>query len=145
MAVRTDESLVAGVIEVDEDIPLTPFISAASILVDRVSAQSEKNKTLVNAIYFLEPKDSSDPSVDQQLQTIETWLAAHFYAMRDPRPTQEGAGSVNVTYQSAVDLNLYTSHYGQMAMVLDVTNTLRNLSAGKRHVASVSWLGKSCR
>lgn len=112
------------------------------MLVDRVKAADVKNRTLVNGVYFLDPVESGDPTVEEILAEIETYLSAHFYTLRDPRASQEQAGSVGATYQSAVDLNLYTSHYGQMAMTLDVTNTLRNLSDGKRPTPpSVTWLG----
>lgn len=119
---RTTPLLVAGIIEVDATIPLTPFIAAASAMVDSIAEESGHNADL--------------------LQQIETWLAAHFYTVRDPRATQERAGSVAVSYQSAVDLGLSTSHYGQMAMVLDTSGLLRRESHGKVK-AGVTWLGTS--
>jgi len=117
---RTTPELVAGIIEVDGSITLDPFILAASVLVDDIAEKSGH---------------SSD-----RLQLIETWLAAHFYTVRDPRPTSERASTIEVRYQSAVDLNLNTSHYGQMAMTLDTSGQLRAISAGKRK-PSVTWLG----
>lgn len=117
---RSTSELVGKIIEVDTKIDVDPFIVAASSLVDQVEA----------ATTFSEEK----------LQLIETWLSAHFYCMRDPRAVSEKAGPVGQTYQSKVDLNLATSHYGQMAMVLDTSGTLRALSRGRVNV-SVKWLG----
>lgn len=122
MAIRTTSELVAGIIEVDEAIPLEPFILAASLLVDKVAA---------------------DENVDHDattLEVIERWLSAHFYAQRDPRPTSERAGTVSQSLQSAVAVGLDNTHYGQMAMTLDTSGRLRSLSKGKRR-ASVTWLG----
>lgn len=118
--IRTDATLVAGIIEVDLDIPLDPFISVASELVDVIDAKAVLTT--------------------ERLIKIETWLSAHFYCMRDPRAEREEAGSVRATYQSKVDLFLSTSHYGQMAMVLDTTNTLRAMSKGAMQ-PGVTWLG----
>ena len=121
MAIRTTEEAVSGIIEVDSDISLTPFIETANNLVDRVAA--------------------SDSSVSSAtLELIERYLSAHFYTLRDPRPVSERAGTVWVQHQSRVDLGLKTSHYGQMAIALDPTGTLKALSDGRR-AAGVTWLG----
>ncbi len=75
-----------------------------------------------------------------RLQLIETWLTAHFYTIRDPRVVHEKAGSVMAAYQTKVDVGLSTSHYGQMAMILDTSGVLRRLSKGKVR-PGVAWLG----
>jgi len=122
MAIRTTSDLVKGIIEVDTTISLDPFILAASALVDDIASDSGHDAA--------------------RLQLIETWLSAHFYTVRDPRTTQERAGTVAASFQSAVDLNLNTSHYGQMAMTLDTSGLLRSLSNKKgRRQANVTWLG----
>ncbi len=119
--VRTTQELVAGIIELDPRISdLSPFITAASLLVDEVDAKSDL--------------------ASENLQVIETWLAAHFYAIRDPRSLVEKAGSVSQTIESKVDLNLSVTRYGQMAMVLDTSGTLRALSNGRVSL-KVTWLG----
>lgn len=130
MAVRTTDELVAGIIEVNVSIPLTPFIFPANELVTEVC---------VPAAY-----------TDERLELIERFLAAHFYTLRDPRTTDEKAGSVSATYQSKVDLFLSTSHYGQTAMVLDTAGGLAKLNALQKdpsvdasttRTSSVVWLG----
>lgn len=118
---RTTAELVGGIIEVDVNISLDPFLTTASTLVDDV-----------------ELNDSS--LTDARLELIERWLAAHFYCMRDPRAVSERAGPVSATYQSKVDLRLNLSHYGQMAIILDTSGYLRSLSSG-RITPSVTWVG----
>lgn len=121
---RTTSELVAEIIEVDVDISLTPFITAANALVTELLVGKHD---------------------DERLELIERWLSAHFYTNRDPRPTDEKAGPVSAEYQSKVDLFLSTSHYGQMAIVLDTSGELAKLNnqakEGKRTV-SAHWLGK---
>jgi hypothetical protein len=107
---RTTSALVAGIIEVDEDINLTPFIEAANILVTQCCT------------------DLTDDYTTDELEKIETWLAAHFYTVRDMRAVSEKAGSVSERFQSKVDLGLSTSHYGQMAMTLDYQGGLASLN-----------------
>lgn len=119
--IRTTAELVAGIIEVDGPINLGPFLLTASTLVDLV-------------------QDAGDLS-SETLELIERWLSAHFYSVRDPRPTSEKAGPVGASYQSKVDLNLASSHYGQTAMVLDTTGTLKKLNKDRLVKASVTWLG----
>jgi len=129
---------VAAVIEVDEDIPLDPFISAASSLVDRLEKVAIQKNLLID--------DEDGKSRDEKLAEIETWLAAHFYAMRDPRVVSEGAGPVNATYQSAVALRLMSSQYGQMACTLDETGYLEAVNSGRPggpRKVGVFWGGKN--
>ena len=123
---RTNEDSVGEIIEVDVNIDLTPFIDTANSLVEEIASSSGHD--------------------DARLELIERYLAAHFYTLRDPRPTSEKAGSVGVNYQSKVDLNLKTSHYGQTALVLDTSGLLAAInnraSRGKKTV-SVHWLGQT--
>ncbi len=121
---RTTPTLVAGIIEVDPNIDLTPFIFPANELVTQ----------LLTSAGF----------TPERLELIERYLAAHFYTLRDPRPTSEQAGSVGTSYQNRVDLYLCTSHYGQMAIILDTSGALSQLNM--QHVKrklSVTWLGES--
>ncbi len=121
MAIRTTDEAVEGIIEVDETISLTPFIETASALTDDVAAA---DSTITAA----------------RLELIERYLSAHFYTLRDPRPTAERAGPVSTNYQSNVGQGFKSSHYGQMAISLDSSGTLKRMSEGKR-VGGVTWLG----
>lgn len=135
---RTTAAAIAGVIEVDADIvpndaAMLPFITVANELV------TEYCTGTVHGPFT--------PYTDARLELIERWLAAHFYTNRDPRLASEGAGTVNASYQSRVDLGFDTSHYGQTAMRLDTNGGLAQLNAimkkGQPRVA-VAYLGKHC-
>jgi len=118
---RTTSGQVAEIIEVDVTIGLTPFMSVANELVTEVCSDAGYT--------------------DERLELIERWLSAHFYTNRDPRAVSEHAGPVGATYQSAVDLNLNTSHYGQTAMLLDTAGGLAGLNKQRKRIGSVTWLG----
>jgi hypothetical protein len=119
----TTAELVAGLIEVDADISLDPFIATATAFVSEIPA--------------------SAGLATERLELIERYLSAHFYTHRDPRPVSERAGPVSAEYQSKVDLNLSTSHYGQTAMMLDTSGTLATLSRLSKRVGGVTWLGQA--
>ena len=126
MAVRTTSVAVGLIIEVDASISLTSFIEAANALVMEVCSTDDYDAT--------------------RLELIERWLSAHFYAIREARPTNERAGSVGASYQSKVDLGFDVTHYGQMAMRLDTAGGLAALNAeakkGGSRTATVTWAGK---
>lgn len=132
---RTTAELVGGVIEVDSNAvaSLAPFIAAASALVTRVCEPK----------YDLTSQDDIDA-----LTLVETWLAAHFYAIRDNRVASEGVGSVHASYQHRLGLILAVTMHGQMAMSLDTSGALaaysKQLEQGKNQTVGVSWLGTSC-
>lgn len=126
--IRTTPELVAGILLTAPTVPVDPFVLAASILVDRIE------------------EDSASPS-GEVLTVIETWLAAHFYCIRLPRRESERAGDVWATYMSKVDLNLSVTHYGQQAMVLDPTGTLKALNEPKaknKRRVGVHYVGGDC-
>jgi hypothetical protein len=125
---RTTAILVGAIIEVDETIDLDPFIAVANELVTEICSDSGYSA--------------------ERLELIERWLSAHFYTNRDPRASEEKAGPVSAVYQSKVDLNLSTSHYGQTAMTLDTKGGLAALNAsiikGRiKRALTVTWLGTS--
>ncbi len=124
---RTTDALVEGIIEVDSAILLAPFIDAANMLVTKFCT------------------DLVDDYTAAELIKIETWLAAHFYTVREGRAFEERAGPVSERKQSKVDLGFATSHYGQMAMTLDYYGGLAALNErikqGKANRISVTWLG----
>lgn len=127
MAVRTTDEKVKEIIEVDTSISLTPFISIANDLVTECCT----NLTVDYTVAYL--------------VKIETWLAAHFYSIRDMRTESERAGPVSEKFQSKVDVGFSTSHYGQAAMRLDYKGGLAGLDRKIRkgvRVPSMTWLGK---
>jgi len=125
MAVRTTSEAVAGIIEVDASISLTPFIEVANALVTKCCSEDDYD--------------------DTWLELIERWLSAHFYAQRDVRPSQERAGPVSMSYESEIGLGFDNTRYGQMAMRLDTEGGLSALNQqakqGGKITAGISWLG----
>lgn len=122
---RTTSALIGGIIEVDEDIVLTPFIETANAFVTEHCSEDDYDAV--------------------RLELIERWLAAHFYTVRDMRAESEKAGSTMEKKQSKVDLGFDTSHYGQIAMRLDTRGGLSRLNEQAKRGGGVSvgaaWLG----
>jgi hypothetical protein len=117
-----------GTISEEPAISLTPFIRQANILVD-----------------WLHSKDTDNELNDTALTAIEVQLAAHFYSVqRDPQLQSKSTDGASGSYQGATGFSLQATHYGQNAMLLDVTGNLtkRNIEAqqGKR-VSVTTWLG----
>lgn len=132
---RTTSTAVGKIIEVDSNTwtDLTPFIDTANELVTEVCAG-------------VLDENGEPYYTDTRLELIERWLAAHFYAIADPRAGQEKAGPVSIEYQYKVDLNLNVTTYGQQAMILDSKGGLARLNQqvadGRlRSGPSVTWLG----
>lgn len=123
---RTDATKVGKVIAVDAAITdLTPFINAANTLVTELC---------VPAGYDAD-----------RLEQIETWLASHFYAIRDPRLQSEGAAGASGSYQGQTAMMLSGTSYGQQSMLLDTAGALASLndgiSKGRRPRIGAYWLG----
>lgn len=130
---RTTMAQIAGIIELDaeivpDDAAMLPFIEIANELVTECCTGT---------------KGPASAYSDVRLELIERWLAAHFYAQRDPRYASESAG-VSVSYQSSVAIGFDNTHYGQQAMRLDTNGALaannENAKKGRRR-ASGYWLG----
>lgn len=127
---RTDSSSVQGILleNYDGSSSLSPFIAAAGALTDKVSS------------------NDSDGILDAtDLELIERWLSAHFYAAGpDMLPQSKGTGRANASFQGQTGMFLKSTYYGQMAMLLDTTGYLGVLQQDAergRGVASASWLG----
>lgn len=128
MSARTTAELVSSIIEVDTVVvtDLSPFIDAAHHLVNRCC--------------------SEDDYTESELELIERWLAAHFYAVRDPRVSSEAVSGVSQSFQYQVGLNLALTTYGQQAMLLDTEGGLSALNgqvtAGRGKITpGASWIG----
>lgn len=109
-------------------IPLTSFINQANIMVN-----------------WLASVDDDSELDSDTLTAIEVQLAAHFYAVqRDPQYQSKATSGASGSFQGATSFSLQATHYGQTALLMDITGKLtkRNLEAqqGKR-VVSTTWLG----
>ncbi len=115
MAERADVPGVCAIIDTDlENNQVEPFIDVANVMVDN---------ELLNA---------TPPLSDAILEKIETYLAAHFLTLFDPRVVKEQADTVSFTYESAVAMGLDSSKFGQMAQILDSSGRLKQLNKADR-------------
>jgi len=105
----------------DTDITLTPFITAASQIVDTKLL----NKGLT----------------DEQLKEIERWLSAHLAANSDMRADRQEMGDSRVEYNRKYGLGLDSTMYGQQVKVLDTTGIMSNLSKRRAQINVISEYG----
>lgn len=131
---RTDADAVGGLLEVDVDIDLDPFIESANFLVTKVCVVADSGYD------------------DVQLEIIERYLAAHFYGLRDPSRTQEQIDVVRDMFETnKVDLGLQLTRWGQQALRFDTNGYLAALDNAVKDVTkplpgglrnrSIMWLG----
>lgn len=128
-ALLITKSDTGGIVEVEEGDILTPYIDAAHSLLNAAIARTEANYGLAHETI------------------IETWLAAHFYAVFAPRESQEAVKGIIAEYEGKTDLGLNFTRYGQQAMLLDYMGGLSQINEmiqeGKTPVKiGITWLGK---
>lgn len=130
MAIRTNDSEVRAVIQMRATVSTTPFITAASALVD-----------------WIETCDDADANVltSSQLLTLETFLAAHFVAVRDEQWSSTSNAGRSGSRQGQTQLHFNSTFWGQTALQLDVSGCLAKrqaeILAGGRAKATFLWLG----
>ncbi len=124
MAIRTTSQAVRAAIETDSTIDVEPFIRTANALTNKVSS-ADSDSTLDAEILF----------------EIETYLAAHFYALRDPQYLEKKTGDASAVFQGRTGMKLDSTLWGQMAIAMDLTGFLASVNVGRRK-ASLTWLGK---
>ena len=123
MAIRTNPAAIRAAVPTVGTTDLGPFIRTANALTDKVS--SNDSESLLN---------------DAMLFEIETYLAAHFYALYDPAYTERKTGEASGKFQGEYGKRLESTDWGQTAMMLDLTGYLDGVNRGKIK-ASVAWLG----
>jgi len=116
---RTTTAEVKKIIDTDLT-DLDAFILPAGQLADQVAAA---DSSLAAAI----------------LEEIECWLAAHFTSMRDQQAVKSTVGPTSFTYSGKTGMGLEFTRYGQMALLLDTTGTLRGLGRRKTAVSSLGY------
>jgi hypothetical protein len=130
MSYRSNAAQVREVLETDEDIQVEPFIKAANSIVNWLYAHCAEMASL-----------STD-----DLELIETWLAAHYYSQKDPALTQRTTGGASGSFQGQVAMYFEGTWYGQKAMELDHSGCLakrqQELKTGQKTSASIGWAGK---
>lgn len=130
MSCRTSPEQVQGVLLKDYDSvdspSLVPFITAANLVVTQVKSCANKKGVSLST---------------DELQQIETWLAAHMYVMSDKVLIEEGSLSARGKYQGQTGMNINASFYGQTAAMIDHSGCLSAIS--QRKVVGFHWLGKT--
>jgi hypothetical protein len=106
---RTTDELVGSIVDVTEGVDLESYIDVANELVTEICGDAGYE--------------------DSRLVKIETWLAAHFYTVYDPRSTQEGAGPVSASYEGQAAMHLNRTRYGQQVLILDTAGGFAALQA----------------
>jgi hypothetical protein len=154
-ACRCSAADVRKIIDFDPSITdFTPFISAANQLVTEICANSippwgegRQNAYRPQGEAAQPGQSYFNPYDQQRLATIETWLAAHFLAIRDPRYASERLGQAAATYTTQVGMNLSATPYGQQAAFLDTHGGLawldKHISQGKRGQVGIVHLGSN--
>ncbi len=124
---RTNQTLVAEIIDITAGFDITPFIQTANSIVTRWCT------------------DSTFGYTNDQLELIERWLSAHFYSIYDQLPQSEHAGVVSASYQGKTGMMLQATTYGQQAMVADYMGGLaalqKRLTEGVAPRPGVRWMG----
>ena len=95
---RITSTDVEKLIEVDSAIDIDPFIEMANALIDE-TILSDYTETY--------------------LSLIETWLSAHFVALRQRQLSNEQLGEIGVTYAGQFGQGLDFTQYGQQVKLLD--------------------------
>lgn len=127
ITVRTDADMIKGILlaAYDGESNLAPFMRSASIIVSAmVRCASSKGIS-----------HTSDELIE-----IETWLAAHGYAMSDQIASEEKTLDASIKYQGKQEMGLNATKYGQHALNLDYSGCLNAI--GKSRQQRILWLGK---
>lgn len=125
---RTTPDLVKATLLQDYDLKRSPdltiFINAASLFVTRVGTCAA-NKGM--------------PLTTDELQMLETLIAAHNYCCSDQPYTSKSTSSASGSFQGKTDKKLEGTKYGQLALDLDVSGC--TTAYDKRQVAGGFWGG----
>lgn len=128
MAVRTDSDAVKAILLLDYDSvrtpDLSPFIEAASAIVDDVVTCATEKGTSIN-------------STRQEL--VERWLSAHFYKQSDKEHMSSSNLGASASFAGQTAMGFMSTRYGQMACRLDSTGCLDNIDQTQE--VSLDWLG----
>lgn len=102
-------------------------------IMDTTLVASDLTPYLTSANVFVTEALASTSLSDDALKEIERWIAAHFAVMTKERQSkEEGAGGAYIKWAGQWGMQLEATTYGQVALNLDPTNTLKNLQNNKR-------------
>jgi len=116
----------------DDSLSLAAFIDTASALVSKLEAAD--TQSVLSAV---------------DLELIERWLSAHFYAHADQIAQSRNVGRASVSYQGQTAMMFESTQYGQVALSLDATGYLakrqQEAENGGPSRAGMVWLGQRYR
>jgi hypothetical protein len=124
VALRVTAQEVEAIIETTAEKDVQPFIVSANRLTNYVLS-----------------KDSAGLLTSDLLIEIELNLAAFYYDQIDPQYDSKSTGRSSAKFQGQYGMGLSRNKWGQNAIMLDVTGTLKSLSEGVVEVG-LTWLGK---
>jgi len=129
MPVHTNATAVELLLGDDYDAQrvggLQPFIDTANAIIDSVEACAGTTLT------------------ESRLELMERWLSAHCYCQSDPTYANESKGGASGAYTGQTGMFLESTRYGQMALSLDSTGCLAEVTKPEgRPVAGGFWMGK---
>lgn len=121
---RASDDDVRAIIETDPNLSMVGFLEAASVLVGRAAECATKRGITIS---------------EKELRVMETWVAAHFYAARDPQYVSKSTGRASASFQRTSGTRLDSTDYGATAIMLDPSGCLETASKGA--VVQTAWLG----
>ncbi len=121
---RTTEAEVREVIQSNSELNVGPFITHANVWVDRINTNATNASISVTTA---------------ELTTIETYLAAHLYAIFDTQYQEEEVDDASYISMGKTEMGFDYTPWGQMAKMLDPTGTL---SGSGNAIVTGFWLGK---
>jgi len=121
MTARVKDLEVRQILPEDADLTvnLTPFITAASQMVDRVEAKAAEEGSGVSVS-------------DDELKEIERWLTVHLFCIRDRLVSERKIGDAMDRYQGKTGMGLDATTYGQQAKMMDPTGELARLGGNRK-------------
>lgn len=125
---RTTDTAVKAILLKDYDanrVPdLTPFIEAASAIVDDIIACAAETGAAITT---------------ERRELVERWLSAHFYKMSDKEHNSASNLGASASFTGQFAMGFDSTRYGQMAQRLDNTDCLENID--KTQQVRLDWLG----
>lgn len=85
----------------------------------------------IDAAERLVERELSGQSTDLQ-NDVALYLAAHFASVQERREDSASFGDVEIDFEGDTGMGLSSSHYGQTAIDLDTTGTLRRIDEGRK-------------
>ena len=130
---RTTQSNVKSILgdHYDGKSAVQPFIDSAASLVNKISSN-----------------DTDGLLSSSDLELIERWLSAHFYAHMDQFFQSKNTGRAGGSFQGQTAMVFTSTLYGQTALALDVTGYLSKIQQQAQNgprKARVTWGGTRYR